>query len=493
MRIGILGSGNMGAALGHLFAAAGHTVTFSYSRDPAKLERLARRNGPMARAGTQAPSMRRGLGMARKYGPDSLDDRSARLGNPIPRRREPVCSRGFLVALLLAVVGWASAGGQQSTPPAVAPAPAGWDAFTRAFDAFAAGDSIVGGSAVILRDGRMLAHHEYGQADRGRAEAMTDRTIFHWASITKTLTAIAIMQLRDRGKLKLDDRVTRWVPELREVHDPYGSMDDVTVGMLLSHSSGLQNPTWPWDTGKPWEPFEPTRWEQLVSMMPYQELVFRPGSRFGYSNPAFIYLARIIEQITGDPYETYIQKNIWTPLGLTRSYFGATPYHLAPWRSNNYTLRADSAGTTSLTANGRDFNPGITRPNSGWNAPLSDLAVYLAFLTGASRGDRATARLYDGVLSRRTLEEMWRPVVPVDPREGLGDAVGLSFFLFPRAGAPALVGHTGEQAGFRSFIYFNPATAAAVIGAVNTTNEARPDTSAAAWIAITSRARALLR
>ncbi len=370
--------------------------------------------------------------------------------------------------------------------------PPGWERFTRAFDAFAAGDSIVGASTVILRDGRILARHEYGQADRERHEAMSDRAIFHWASITKTLTAIAIMQLRDRGKLSLDDRVTKWVPELRQVHDPFGSMDDVTIRMLLSHSSGFQNPTWPYTSGKPWEPFEPTRWEQLVSMMPYQELLFPPGSKFGYSNPGFIYLARIIEQLTGDPYETYIQKNIWTPLGLTRSYFGVSPYHLARWRSNNYTLGADSTSRTTVTANGREFDPGITIPNGGWNAPLSDLALYLAFLTGATHGDSATARLFETVLPRRSLEEMWQKVVAVDPAEGLGDAVGLSFFLFPQKDGTVLVGHTGEQAGFRSFFYLNPRTSVAVIGAVNTTNEARPDASAAAWIGITTEARTLL-
>jgi CubicO group peptidase (beta-lactamase class C family) len=388
------------------------------------------------------------------------------------------------------LVATTSLAGQRHAKPS--PPPAAWPAFTRAFDAFVAGDSIVGGSTLIMRDGKVLAHHEFGQADRERGEAMTDRAIFHWASITKTLTAIAIMQLRDRGKLSLDDRVTKWVPELRQVHDRFGSMDDITIRMLLSHSSGFQNPTWPYTEGKSWEPFEPTRWEQLISMMPYQELLFAPGSKFGYSNPAFIYLARVIEQISSDSYETYIQKNIWTPLGLTRSYFGATPYHLASWRSNNYTFQADSTGRTTVVANGRDFDPGITIPNSGWNAPLSDLAQYLAFLTGATSGDTATAQLYDTVLSRRSLEEMWRPVVPVDPAEGLGDAVGLSFFLFPKEGATTLVGYTGEQAGFRSFFYFNPKTTAAVIGAVNTTNEAHADASNAAWIAITRHARTLL-
>ena len=111
-------------------------------------------------------------------------------------------------------------------------------------------------------------------------------------------------------------------------------MDEITIRMLLSHSAGFQNPTWPYKEGRPWEPFEPTRWEQLVAMMPYQEILFRPGSRFGYSNPAFIYLARIIEQLTGDPYQSYIQKNIWTPLGLTWSYFGTNVMQYSTWLLN---------------------------------------------------------------------------------------------------------------------------------------------------------------
>jgi CubicO group peptidase (beta-lactamase class C family) len=371
-------------------------------------------------------------------------------------------------------------------------APLQWSEFTRAFDGYAVADSVVGGGALIVRDGRIVAHHEYGFGDRAAGERIVEGTIYHWASITKTLTAIAIMQLRDRGRLSLDDRVTSYIPELRQIHSRFGPVDQITIRMLLSHSAGFQNPTWPYRSGKSWEPFEPTRWEQLVSMMPYQELEFRPGSQFGYSNPAFIYLARIIEQLTGDPYETYIQKNIWTPLGLTRSYFGATPYHLARWRSNNYTVQRDSSGRGVVVANGRDFDPGITIPNSGWNASLSDLASYAAFLTRATRNDTTVTRIYDTVLKQSTLREMWQPLVRVPPDEKLGDAVGLSFFLFPSEGTP-VVGHTGEQAGFRSFLYVNPQTGTAIIGALNTVNEARGDQSAAGWAKLTRQARGVIR
>ncbi len=371
---------------------------------------------------------------------------------------------------------------------ALAQQPRGWDTFTRAFEMFLAQDSVVGGAAVLVRDGRIVAHYERGMADRERREPITERSIFHYGSITKTLTAVAILQLRDRGLLSLDDTVTRWIPELRQLRNRFGSMDAITVRMLLSHSSGFQNPTWPYRR-HPWQPFEPTRWDQLVAMMPYQEVLFAPGSRYGYSNPAFIYLARILEIITGDPYQSYIYKNIWTPLGMHRSYFGASPYHLAADRSNNYTLDRDSSGRERTGANGREFDPGITIPNGGWNAPLSDVAVWAAFLTDAAGTDAAVRRRFETVLRHSSLEEMWRTVVPVGGASA--ETMGLSFFLRPVRGT-TLVGHTGEQAGFRSLLYVNRETREAVITAVNTTNDAHPRESEARWLSLLVAAGDLL-
>ena len=373
----------------------------------------------------------------------------------------PACS-GFLCA--------------QARPAQEVPAP-GWPAFAQALQAFVTSQQVVGAGSVLMRNGTVVRHLELGLADRDSGQKVDERTIYHWASITKTLTAIAIMQLRDRGKLNLDDKITTWVPELRQVHDPYGSIDDITIRMLLSHTSGFQNPTWPYGDGAPWQPFEPTRWDQLVAMMPYQQLVFAPGSRYGYSNPAFIYLARVIEAITGDPYQSYVQKNIWTPLGMTRSYFGATPYFLAADRSNGYTIELDSTGRERLVTGHRDFDPGVTIPNGGWNAPLADLVTYLAFLSNATRGDTALARRYEMVLGRATLEEMWRPT-PLTT--GASGPVGLAFFI-EQEGAITFVSHTGEQAGFRLYFILDPASTTAVIVALNTINYARGAEWDAAW------------
>ncbi len=307
------------------------------------------------------------------------------LNRPVRGRRRAAVA---IIALLgLAPARWAAAA--QGRASARDLPPERWAAFTAALDTYVREDSVVGASVILLRNGRIIARHAAGLGDRERREPPDPEAVYHWASITKTLTAVAIMQLRDRGRLSLDDPITRYVPELRQVHDPFGSMDDVTLRMLLSHSSGLQNPTWPYRQGRPWEPFEPTRWEQLVAMMPYQELAFAPGSRFGYSNPAFIYLARVIEALTGDPWAVYVQKNIWTPLGMTRSFVGVSPYHLAGRRAASYTLRADS-GREHIEANPREFDPGITMPNGGWNAPLADL-VRLGLVPGP-RGARRPGR-----------------------------------------------------------------------------------------------------
>jgi CubicO group peptidase (beta-lactamase class C family) len=360
--------------------------------------------------------------------------------------------------------------------PAAAQSP-DWTRFTEALAACARSDGIVGLGAVLVRDGRIAARYNLGLADRDRRQPATDSTLYHYASITKTLTAVAIMQLRDRGLLSLDDPATRWVPELRRVHNPFGSMDAITVRMLLSHTAGFQNSTWPYGRGLPWEPFEPTEWFQLVAMMPYQEILFQPGSRFGYSNPAFIYLARIIEALTGDAWQSYVQKNILAPLSMTRSYFGITPPWLAAHRSNGYAIRSDSAGRGTVVTTGREFDPGITIPNGGWNGPLDDLARWLAFLAGNTGPE---------ILARATLEEMWRPVVERAPDMW----EGLSFEI--RRGEPRLVSHTGDQGGFHSEFVLNPAARVAVAFVFNTSPEDGGRPGSAACTALDGAARPLL-
>jgi CubicO group peptidase (beta-lactamase class C family) len=317
---------------------------------------------------------------------------------------------------------------------------------------------IVGSSLLVLREGRLAGRALYGLRDRDAGLPVTEETIFHWASITKTLTGIAILQLRDRGLLSLDDPAVRYLPELRQVHSPHGDISAVTLRHLLSHSAGFRAPTWPWGAGKDWEPFEPPRYEQLQAMLPYTELLFPPGSRFAYSNPGIVLLGRTIEVLTNEDYEVYVDKNILKPLGMHKSFFDRSPPHLLADRSHSYFWDG-----TALREGRFDFDTGVTVSNGGLNAPLGDMALYLGFLMG----DPARRHEHDRVLKRASLEEMWRPAVKVPDEAGAEVSMGLTFFLERRRGLH-LVAHSGSQNGFLSHFFVHAPSRTAYLVAYNT-------------------------
>ncbi|HEX8197697.1 MAG TPA: serine hydrolase domain-containing protein, partial [Pyrinomonadaceae bacterium] len=282
--------------------------------------------------------------------------------------------------------------------------------------------------------------------------------------ITKTLTGIAIMQLRDRGLLKLEDPVIKYLPELRAVHNRHGEIGEITIRHLLSHSAGFRNSTFPWGGDKDWHPHEPQDWEQIAAMLPYTEIEFKPGSRYSYSNPGIVFLGRIIELITKDDYEVYIDKNIFKPLEMHRSYFDATPYHLLKYRSHSYYLENGKPKPARF-----DVNTGITVSNGGWNAPLTDVVKYLNFLIG----DSQQQAVYDSVLKRSSLEEMWPPTVEIfrnRANPGKVSSIGLTFFVDDENGQ-RYVSHSGNQNGFLAFLDVHPKTRVASIIAFNTNLE----------------------
>jgi len=328
------------------------------------------------------------------------------------------------------------------------------------FSQAVAEEGIVGAGMYLVGPGGLIDSAFVGFADRESGRKANGATIWHWASITKTFTAIAIMQLRDRGRLAIDDPIVKYVPELSEVHNRFGPMSQVTIRQLLSHSSGFRNGTWPFGGDKPWHPFEPTQWSQLVAMLPYTEIEFAPGSKFSYSNPGYVYLGQTIARLAGEDFEVYMQKNVLSPLGMTHSYYDVTPYHLIGDRSNNYYVKDGQAA-----ANGLDFDTGITTSNGGLNAPLSDMARYVGFLLGEVAERRSGGEF---PLSRATLEEMWKPVVAAGGNAARKGSVGLGYFLTDFPDGDRLIGHTGSQAGFRSFFWIHPRTRTAIIAVFNT-------------------------
>jgi CubicO group peptidase (beta-lactamase class C family) len=344
----------------------------------------------------------------------------------------------------------------------------GWNRVVTLYRQRLAEAGIVGSSLFLVRDGQVVARALEGLQDLERRRPVDEDTIYHWASITKTFTGIAIMQLRDRGMLSLDDPVVKHVPELRRVHNPFGDISQVTIRHLMAHRGGFRAGTWPWGGDQPWHPFEPTEWEQVAAMLPYTEILFEPGTKYSYSNPGVIFLGRTIEALSGENYEVYISKNILLPLEMHRTFFDRAPYHLVKHRSHSYTR--DKNGLREMRF---DFDSGITVSNGGLNAPLGDMAKYLAFLIG----DERRRDVFDGVLRRSSLEEMFVPQIrAVDGEGGSGNDVsaGLSIFIERHHGVE-LVGHSGDQNGFISHLYLHRPSQSGYVVSFNTNTSAAAD------------------
>ena len=344
---------------------------------------------------------------------------------------------------------------------ATAEPPGGWTQVVDGYRQLLRQAGIAGSSLMIVRDGAIVARDTEGFQDLSRKTATTDATIYHWASITKTFTGIAIMQLRDRGLLSLDDPVVKYVPELALAHDPFGSISDIKIRHLMSHSAGFRAATWPWGGDQPWHPFEPTTWAQVVAMMPYTDVQFAPGTKYSYSNPGVIFLGRIIERLSGDDYEVYITKNILMPLGMHSTFFDRAPYYLLPHRSHSY-FRTDEGINEARF----DFDTGITVSNGGLNSPFDDMAKYLAFLLG----NEARTAEYDVVLKRSSLEEMWTPQIRASAGEGTngGDSQAALSFFVERYGDVQVIGHSGDQNGFISHLYLHLPSRTAYLVSFNT-------------------------
>ena len=141
---------------------------------------------------------------------------------------------------------------------------------------------------------------------------MTPATKFRMASHSKLFTAIAIMQLREQGKLRLDDPVAKYLPWFKA--KPAGDDDGpITIEQLLSHSSGLQR-----EAGDHWTSFEFPTADELRSLYADRQAAFAPSVRWKYSNLAYAVAGMVIEQVSGERWADYVERNIFKPLGHDR-------------------------------------------------------------------------------------------------------------------------------------------------------------------------------
>ena len=275
----------------------------------------------------------------------------------------------------------------------------------------------------------------FGYADVAAGRAMDADTICGAASITKTFTATAIMQLRDEGGLSLDDPVGRYIPEIRKVRCRFGTLRDLTLRRLMTHRSGLvgEAPTGHW-----WEMKFPSVAE-ILALLPKVEMVIEPDSLFKYNNLAFVLLGEVVARVSGRSYRDYIRRQLLQPLEMG---------------SSGFDLSSPRKATGYLPERYQDL-PEVSPdpPTNGYLAAaglrscVTDLAkwVGLQFRTGAAR--RAGAQ----VLGGKSLSEMHR-ITFVEPDWLAG--YGLTW-MASRIGENVYHHHGGSVPGFLSMVAFS--------------------------------------
>jgi CubicO group peptidase (beta-lactamase class C family) len=180
-----------------------------------------------------------------------------------------------------------------------------------------------GGAVLVVKDDKVLLKKAYGLADLEWNTPNTVDTKFSLASVSKQFTAAAILQLAERGKLSLDDKLSKFLPDF-----PKG--DRVSIHMLLTHTSGLGHDfddLYMKQVGLTREEAVP-----LIGKKPYD---FEPGEKFGYSNTGYFLLALIVEKASGEEFSDYMSKNVFQPAGMNNSGI-SKPDVLLPKQARTY-------------------------------------------------------------------------------------------------------------------------------------------------------------
>jgi len=167
------------------------------------------------------------------------------------------------------------------------------------------------GSVLIARNGEVLLTKGYGFADREHKISNTPQTKFRLASITKQFTAMAIIILEEQDKLDVQDPICKYLTECPE------AWETITIHHLLIHTSGIPNFTDSPDYSR--TSATPSRPEETIDRFQDEPLDFQPGERWSYSNSGYVLLGHIIERVSGQSYEEFLQENIFTPLQMTNT------------------------------------------------------------------------------------------------------------------------------------------------------------------------------
>jgi CubicO group peptidase (beta-lactamase class C family) len=281
--------------------------------------------------------------------------------------------------------------------PAVSAAPPAapdLDSFTGRLDREVQGwlsrSQVPGAAVALVRDGQVAWTAGYGQADPVRRVPVTAETVFQVGSISKPVTAWGVLRLVDKGLLDLDAPVQRYLTRWHlpaSPHDP----DEITVRRLLNHSAGLSQHGY---AGLPSDQPLPSLAESLASL----RIIAKPGAGFLYSGGGYTVLQLVVEEVTGEAFATYMQREVLDPLGMTRSGF--------TWRDDlrpaaiGHDERVRSQPTLLFTE----------QAAAGLFTTASDLARFAAATMTGPQGQPPGR----GVLSPSTVAEMISPVALAD-------------------------------------------------------------------------------
>lgn len=167
---------------------------------------------------------------------------------------------------------------------------------------------VPGASIAVVKDGALVYVKAYGDAKVEPKAPATTQMRYSIGSISKQFTATAILLLQEQGKLSLDDKVAKYIPDLTRANE-------VTIRQLLSHTSGYQD-YWPQDyVMRPM--LEPISARKLMDTWAKIPLDFEPGTKWQYSNTNYVIAGVIVEKVAGRPFFQYLQQNIFKPLGMT--------------------------------------------------------------------------------------------------------------------------------------------------------------------------------
>ena len=221
---------------------------------------------------------------------------------------------------------------------------------------------VPGVQVAVSRHGRVIYAESFGVTDKASGTAVTSRSVMQIASLTKQFTAAAILRLAEQGKLSLDDRIDKYVPEF----NPQGAT--VTLRQLLSHTSGLRRDWIPPSGVTFWAPVTRAQMIQYLNVKPFDTA---PGTNWSYSNAGFMLLGYAIESITGRPYAEFIQNELALPFGLIDTGLcGTSPLPLP----RGYGLVA--GGWTLM----QPLHPTAVMSSGGLCSTASDLARWSHFI-----------------------------------------------------------------------------------------------------------------